>query len=194
MANRIILVTGTPAVGKTTVAKRLAEQLKAQYVNLTDFAKKEQLVSEVDEARDTAIINEAKMRRKLKALIAKAQTDIVVDGHYAAAVTPKAAVSNVFVLRRNPFQLREFMRNRRYDEAKQKENLEAEILDVCLVEALSKQEKSKVCELDITDKTVNETLKEILEVLDGKRTCYPGCVDWLGMLEREGKTSEFLKP
>ena len=194
MANRIILVTGTPAVGKTTVAKRLAEQLKAQYVNLTDFAKKEQLVSEVDEARDTAIINEAKMRRKLKALIAKAQTDIVVDGHYAAAVTPKTAVANVFVLRRNPFQLREFMRKRRYDEAKQKENLEAEILDVCLVEALSKQEKSKVCELDITDKTVNETLKEILEVLDGKRTCYPGCVDWLGMLEREGKTAEFLNP
>jgi len=194
MDNRVILVTGTPAVGKTTVATRLAEQLKAHYVNLTDFANKKQLVLEVDEARDTSVIDEAKMRRKLKALIAKAQTDIVIDGHYAAAVTPKAPVSNVFVLRRNPVQLREFMRKRRYDEAKQKENLEAEILDVCLVEALSKQEKSKVCELDISDKSVDETLKEILEVLEGKRNCYYGCVDWLGMLEREGKTAEFLSP
>jgi hypothetical protein len=41
---------------------------------------------------------------------------------------------------------------------------------------------------------VNETLKEILEVLEGKRGCCHGCVDWLGMLEREGKTAEFLNP
>jgi adenylate kinase len=194
MANRVILVTGTPAVGKTTVARRLAEHQSADYVNLTEFAYKENLVLEEDKSRKTAIIDEAKMRRKLKALIRESKKNVVVDGHYAAAVTPKSMVTNVFVLRRNPIQLRELMRKRQYDEAKQKENLEAEILDVCLVEALSKQEKSKVCELDVSDKTVNETLNEILDVLEGKRGCYVGCVDWLGMLEREGKTAEFLKP
>lgn len=194
MDNRVILVTGTPAVGKTTVAKKLAKELKAQYVNLTAFANKEHIILEADEARKTAVIDEAKMRRKLKVLIGKAQTAVVIDGHYAAAVTPKAPITSVFVLRRNPVQLREFMRERGYSEAKQKENLEAEILDVCLVEALSKQKKGKVCELDVSDKTVDETLKEILEVLDGKRGCYVGCVDWLSMLERQGKTDEFLKP
>ena len=40
---RVILITGTPCVGKTTTAKSLATKLGAQYINLTDFAKTLQL-------------------------------------------------------------------------------------------------------------------------------------------------------
>ncbi len=194
MDKRVILVTGTPAVGKTTLALKLAERIKAQYVNLTDLAKTEKLILEEDRQRETAVIDETKMRRKLRNIIQKTPSDLVVDGHYAAAVVPKAAVSKVFVLRRNPFELREFMRKRDYSEAKQKENLSAEILDVCLVEAIQKQGEEKVCELDVSGQPVEKTLASVLAVLEGKKTCYVGCVDWLGMLEREGKTDEFLKP
>ena len=194
MNKRVILITGTPCVGKTTLANKLAEQLNAQYINLTDLAKKENLVLGEDKERHTTIIDETKMRRKLKTIIQKAETDIIIDGHYAAAVTPKALVTNVFVLRRSPVELREFMRNRGYTESKQEENLAAEILDVCLVEALRKQEKTNVCELDITGKSLENTLAEVSAVLEGKKKCYTGCVDWLGMLEREGKTDEYLKP
>ena len=194
MTKRIILITGTPCIGKTTLANKLAEQLNAQYINLTDLSKKENLAIGEDKERQTTIIDETKMRRKLKAIIGKTETDIVVDGHYAAVVTPKALVTNVFVLRRNPQELREFMRKRGYTESKKDENLAAEILDVCLVEALRKQDKTKICELDITAKTIENTLNEVLAVLDGKKKCYTGCVDWLGMLEREGKTDEYLKP
>lgn len=194
MDKRVILITGTPAVGKTTLATKLAEQLNAQCVNLTDFAKTENLIIEEDKARDSAIIDEQKLRRKLRTLISKAETDIILDGHYAAAVTPKALVTNVFVLRRNPIELRMFMQKRGYSQAKQEENLSAEVLDVCLVEAIRKQEKDKVCELNITGKTVEETLVEVMAVLGGKKRCYVGGVDWLSMLEREGKTDQFLKP
>jgi adenylate kinase len=193
MNKHVILITGTPAVGKTTLAKKLAEQLKAQYINLTDLAKTESLVLGEDKDRDTTIIDETKMRRKLRSIIEKTQTDVIIDGHYGAAVTPKTLVTNVFVLRRNPIELREFMKNLGYTQKKQEENLSAEILDVCLVEALSKQNKENICELDVTGKPVENTLNDISAVLDGKKKCYTGCVDWLGMLEREGKTDEFLK-
>ena len=152
MSKHVILVTGTPCVGKTTLANKLAEHLNAQYINLTDLSKKENLIFGEDKERHTTIINESEMRRKLRAIIKKTKMDVVVDGHYAAAVTPKALVTNVFVLRRNPEELREFMRNRGYTERKQEENLAAEILDVCLVEALRKQDKPNVCELNITGK------------------------------------------
>ena len=36
---QVILITGTPAVGKTTTAKALAVKLDAEYINLTDYAK-----------------------------------------------------------------------------------------------------------------------------------------------------------
>ncbi len=193
MDNRVILITGTPSVGKTTLARKLALQLNAEYVNLTELAEKEHLSKERDFQRNTTIIDETKMRRKLRAIIRKKEKDIVIDGHYAAAVTPRNLATHIFVLRRNPVQLRELMRKRGYSEAKQKENLAAEILDVCLVEALQEQENEKVCELDITNKTVQEALTEVLAVLEGKKKCYAGHVDWLGLLEEEGKLDEYLK-
>jgi adenylate kinase len=193
MNKRVILITGTPAVGKTTLAKKLAEELKAQYMNLTELSEKEHLELREDKERDTMVVDEVKMRRKLKEIIATAQSDVVIDGHYAAAVTLKTLVTKVFVLRRNPIELRGFMQKRGYSQSKQDENLAAEILDVCLVEALQKQEKEKVCEFDVTGKTVEDELAEVLAVLEGKKKCYVGGVDWLGLLEREGKLDEYLK-
>jgi len=193
MNKRVILITGTPAVGKTTLANKLAQNLNAQSVNLTELTEQEHLAKTEDKQRGTTVIDEAKMRRKLKTIIEKTETDLIIDGHYAAAVTPKTQVTNVFVLRRNPVELREFMKRRGYNQAKQDENLAAEILDVCLVEALQKQEKQKICELDTTGKTADETLNEVLAVLNGKKQCYVGTVNWMGLLEREGKLDEYLK-
>ena len=62
--------------------------------------------------------------------------------------------------------------------------LQAEILDVCLVEAMQTQ-TGKVCELDITGKTVEAVVGEIVDVLEKRKTCFAGIVDWLGMLERK---------
>jgi adenylate kinase len=77
--------------------------------------------------------------------------------------------------------------------AKLWENLASEILDVCLVEALREHEKDKVCELDVTGKKVDEVALEINAVLDGRKKCYSGFVDWLGMLEKEGLTDQYLR-
>jgi adenylate kinase len=193
MAKRVILITGTPAVGKTTLAKQLASQLNAQYINLTELTEKEHLALEQDKRRQTTVVDEAKMRRKLRSRLTHAQTDTIIDGHFAAAVTPKPLVSHVFVLRRHPTQLSELMQKRGYTQAKQRENLQAEILDVCLVEALQKQDKAKVCEVDTTSKPAEEVLQQVVAVLEGKKPCMYGVVDWLDVLEREGKLDQFLK-
>ena len=55
-------------------------------------------------------------------------------------------------------------------------------------------QSGKVCELDVTGKTVDENVAEILEVLEKRKKCYAGIVDWLGMLEQEGILDEYLKP
>jgi adenylate kinase len=190
---RVILITGTPCVGKTSTAKQLAGKLAAQYINLTDFAKTYSLTLGEDTERQTTIIDEEAMRQKLKENIeASTYANIVVDGHYAAAVTPSSQVTTVFVLRRNPKELKEFMQKCGFSDAKLYENLSAEILDSCLVEAIQTQ-SGKVCELDVTGKTVDENVVEILDVLDKGKKCYVGVVDWLGMLEHEGITDQYLK-
>jgi adenylate kinase len=194
MSKRVILITGTPCTGKTTTAKQLAARLNSDYINLTDYAKTYGLTLGEDKERKTIIIDEKKMLRKLaKTISARSEkTSLVIDGHYASAVVPRILVTKVFVLRRNPKELKKFMEKCSYEGAKLWENLSAEILDVCLVEALQRHE-GKVCELDVTGKPVEEVVDEILEILEKGKKCYVGLVDWLGMLEREGLTDEYLK-
>ena len=193
MNKRVILITGTPCTGKTTTAKQLAAKLDAHYINLTDYAKTYSLTSGEDKQRKTTIINEEKMRTKLTQTInATDKANIIIDGHYASAVTPANLVTKVFVLRRNPKELKQFMQKCGFEGAKLWENLSAEILDVCLIEAVQAQ-SGKVCELDVTGRTVEEVTNEIMDVLENGKKCYSGIVDWLGMLEREGLTDQYLK-
>ena len=190
---RVILLTGTPCVGKTTTAKALAAKLNAEYINLTDFAKTYNLTLGEDKERNTIIIDEEAMQQKLSEVIdATDNANIIVDGHYASAVTPTAHVALVFVLRRNPKELKQFMEKCGYTGSKMWENLQAEIIDVCLGEAVEVH-AGRVCELDVTGKSVEEVVAEILDVLEKRKTCFVGVVDWLGMLEREGLTDEYLK-
>jgi len=190
---RVILITGTPCVGKTSTARKLVIKLDAEYINLTDFAKTNNLILGEDIERQTIIINEEALRRKLKeSILASTNANVIVDGHYAAAVTSTELVTKVFVLRRNPKELKDFMQNCGFSDAKLYENLSAEILDSCLIEAMQNQ-VGKVCEFDVTGKTVEENASDIVEVLDKGKKCYAGFVDWLGMLEREGLTDQYLK-
>jgi adenylate kinase len=194
MNKRVILVTGTPCVGKTTVAQQLTTRLNALYINLTDFAETHNLTMGEDTERKTIVVDEQKMLKEMRQTIDTTETPvIIVDGHYAAAVVPKNYVTRIFVLRRNPIELRGFMEKCGFSDTKLWENLASEILDVCLVEALREHEKEKVCELDITGKTAEAVVNEILAILNEDKKCQVGCVDWLGMLEKKGLTDEYLK-
>ena len=193
MNKRVILITGTPAVGKTTTAKELAAKLDAYYINLTNYARANNLTLGEDKQRKTVIIDEEKMRLKLEETInTTKKANIIVDGHYASAVTPQELVTYVFVLRRNPLELKCFMEKCGFEGDKLWENLSAEILDACLIEAIEMQ-SDKVCELNVTGKTVEEVVCEILDILERRKKCSIGIVDWLGMLEREGLTDQYLK-
>ena len=194
MSKRVILITGTPCVGKTTLARQLSKKLNAVCINLTELAEKEDLTAGEDRERKTKIISEDKMRRKIREILDKAESaDVIIDGHYAAAVVPKSHVTHIFVLRRNPVELHALMEKSGFQGPKLWENLASEILDVCLVEALSKHEKGKVCELDVTGKTADDAINEVMAILDSRRKCRVGGVDWLGMLEAEGVLDEYLK-
>lgn len=194
MSKRLILITGTPCTGKTTVAKHLTAKLDALYINLTELANCYGLTLGEDKERKTKIIDEEKMRIKISETIkATEKHTIIIDGHYAAAVVPKPYVTRIFVLRRNPTELRKLMEKRGYSDAKMWENLASEILDVCLLEALREQEKERVCEIDITDKTEEQVSNEIIAILTARKKCPPSNVDWLGMLEKKGLLDEYLK-
>jgi adenylate kinase len=194
MQKRVILATGTPCVGKSSTARLLTDKLGGFYVNLTDLAMRENLISGEDKERGSIIVDRGRMKRKIRQIIGNSdKKDIIIDGHYAVDVVPKELVTYVFVLRRDPVELRQFMVKAGFSGRKLIENLASEILDVCLVDALNVHGKGKICELNVTGKSPEEVAEDILAVMSDSNRCCVGIVDWLGKLESEGLLDEFLK-
>jgi len=187
------LVTGTPGVGKTSISRLLASKFDAVYISLAELVKQERLISGVDKARETLIADTDKVSKRVKEIIKNSECDVIVDGHYAVDVVPTKAVHMVFVLRRDPSELKSVMENRGFKERKLWENLAAEILDVCLWDAVSACGSEKVCEIDVSGKRIEEVVEDVLSVLEERKKCRVGIVDWLGKLEGEGRLHEFLK-
>jgi len=189
---KVVLVTGTPGVGKTTVSQKLASKLDAVYVGVTELVKKQNLITSVDKERKTLIADTKKVSKHLQGILAKTEGILIIEGHYAVDVVPKKDVNTVIVLRRDPRELKAALEKRGYDEKKLWENLSAEILDVCLWDALSACGPNKVCEIDVSGKTVEAVVEEMMMVLEKREDCRNGVVDWLGKLENEGQV-EFLR-
>ena len=190
---KIILVTGAPGVGKTTISNKLASQLDACCISITELVKKEKLITNIDEERKTLIADTKKVAKRLQGIISKTEGNIVIEGHYVVDVVPKKQVNTVFVLRRDPHELKNVLEKRKYTKKKVWENLAAEILDVCLCDALSACGADKVCEIDVSNKTVETVVEETILVLEQKQKRTYGTIDWLLKLEKEGRLEEFLK-
>jgi adenylate kinase len=180
-------------VGKTTISRKLASKLDARYIGITELVKNENLVTSIDKERKTLVADTKKVQERLQEILSRSEGTIIIEGHYAPDVLPKKDVHTVFVLRRDPHELKNVLEKRGYHEKKVWENLASEILDVCLSDAISACGADKVCEIDVSGKTVEEVVEEIILVLEKKKECKAGTVDWLGKLENEGQLEEFLR-
>ena len=102
------------------------------------------------------------------------------------------AAAGIPSLRRDPDELREVLRSRGFDERKVAENVAAEILDVCLFDAIEAYGEKKVCEINISNRGEEEVADEVMQIIEGKKECKVGRVDWLTKLELSGRLEEFL--
>ncbi|ALV62574.1 AMP/CMP kinase AK6 [Thermococcus sp. 2319x1] len=163
----IIAISGTPGVGKTTVAKLLAEKLGYDYVDLKEFALKHG-VGETKGGELEVSIDELAyyVERELKG------KDVVLDGHLSHLMP----VDQVIILRANPKLIGERLKERGYSKGKIAENVEAELVDVCLLEAI--EENENIIEVDTTDKSPGEIVEEILTLLNRGIKRRIGIVDW----------------
>ena len=189
---RVIVVTGTPGVGKSTVARLLAQRLGAELIELGDLVRREGLYSGIDPETGSLLVDTGLLADRVAKLVFSEPGKLfVIVGHYAQEVVPSDLLLMAFVLRREPRELKEVLASRGYSGRKLYENLQAEILDVCLYEAVEAYGPDRVYEVDVTGKRPEDVAEELLVALRTRRGRV-GLVDWLGKLAEEESLEEFF--
>jgi len=166
-----IAITGTPGVGKTSVAEKLKEK-GYNVLKIDDIYEK--FVIGYDEERQSKIVDEEKMDDYIKKL--KEEGILFIEGHLSHLLS----VDAVILLRCHPKELEKRLRDKGWDERKIRENLEAEALDIILERALEKH--SLIWEIDTTNMPLNEVVKKIEWLVKNKPPPSYGKIDWSGWL------------
>ncbi len=178
-----IMVSGTPGTGKTEVSKLLSEKLKYRLIKINDFAYENDLITGQDEKRGSLLVDTEALNKMIKDL----KGHLVIEGHMAHLLD----ADTVFVLRTNPDILEKRLQERNWLPDKINENVEAEILDVCLKEATDNNKT--VYEIDTTEKTPEQTTEIILKILKKSKkeidAAKPGSISWQEHLDKLTKAN-----
>ena len=172
---KTIFITGTPCTGKTTVSEVLASKLNCRLIKINDLAIENDFILGIDEDKGYKVIDIPALNEKVSEIINDSDELIIFEGHLAHLCS---GADKVIVLRGHPDILRVRLEARNYSESKIRENLEAEAMGVCTAEAYDIYEED-VCEIDVSDLTVDEIVELLINVLDGDVDYPVGEVDFM---------------
>ena len=162
----IIIITGTPGTGKTSLAKTLAKKLKIKYLNVNKVIQEYKLREKYERKRQTYIVNEKKLSKILVRLI-KEYKDLIIDSHLSHFI-PKKHVDICIVTKTDLKVLKKRLEKRKYSKAKVKENLDAEIFEICHTEA--QDQGHNIILVDTTKNSINKCLSLLkYEINENKR-------------------------
>lgn len=146
----IVIVTGTPGTGKSTLTRKISKRYGHRYIDVNDVVKQHKLSEGYDKKRDTKIVDEKRLAKVLEKLIKEAKKKkekLVIDSHMSHCVDPKL-VGLCIVTKCNLKTLEKRLKKKGYNKAKIDENMECEIMDICYNEAKERGHKIKIVQMD----------------------------------------------
>ncbi|MHA1349662.1 MAG: adenylate kinase family protein [Promethearchaeota archaeon] len=195
---KILIVSGTPGTGKTTVSQNLLNSLNAKVISLNELAISEKLIINYDIERETSVINEKKLVRYVKKLIERYNKldleYLIIESHFSDIV-PGQYIDYVIILRCDPDELCIRLKERGYKKEKIRENIQSEILGNSANYFLNKQLNIPILEIDTTNNSIDVITKTITEILTGKvdvNKYIVGKIDWLEKLSQEDRLEQFF--
>jgi len=162
-------ITGTPGTGKSMIGDVLSRRGHT-VVHLTSTVGP--YVTGEDEERDARIVDTDRWAAEFR------QVDGFVEGHLAHYLP----CDKIVVLRCRPDELKKRLAQRKYREAKIRENAEAEALDVCLIETVGEFDPPQIFELDTTGRDAGYCADRIEGFFRGDIPADFGHIDWSAYL------------
>jgi len=176
-----LVVTGSPGVGKHTVAEALGREAGLDVIDANGIALRAGLVGAGGE------VDVSRLAGELEGLAGEGS---LVVGHLAPHALRAGTVAAAVVIRRSPYELEAVYAGRRYSRDKALDNLGAEILGVVADEAIGAFGGAAVRQVDSTGREPAEVAALARRALEGT---YAGDeVDWLGEIGARGDVRRFF--
>ncbi len=135
----LIVITGSPGVGKSTLAKVLTKVLGFNRLDLHHYYK--HISTGYNRSKQSYDIDYQKFERLVKEKLQESKKGLIIDSHISHHL-PKKLVDLCIVLTCSDLKkLEKRLKARRYAKKKIRENLDAEIFQVCWAEAKEKGHK-----------------------------------------------------
>jgi adenylate kinase len=131
---KVIIVSGSVGTGKTKLSKKLSKALNYSYIDVSNLIKSKELSEGYDSKNKCEIVNVGILKKFLINLIKKSKKNLIIDSHLSHYI-PKKYVDLCIITTCDLKVLKARLKKRKYSIKKIKENLEAEIFDICLLEA-----------------------------------------------------------
>jgi len=148
---KVIIVTGSVGTGKTTFSKKLSKKLGYPVLDVNKFIKDKKLQEGYDKKKKCYIVDTKKLNKEilkeLKKVKANKPKGVIIDSHLSHYL-PSKYVDLCYVTKCSLKTLEKRLKKKKYSKDKIRENLDCEIFDVCLNEALEKRHKIKIVETD----------------------------------------------
>jgi len=188
-----VLITGTPGTGKTTISRLLATELRACCVDPKILLRRKGIDYVYDEKRKTRIVSLKRLRKALRDRTARVDHGLIIDSHIVPERGPLPRIVRVIVLRCDPIVLEQRLQYKRWSKSKISENLKAEILDICLWDAVKNYGWNKILEIDTTEKAPRQVVQLIVNDLHKREIQSNPKMDWLSDLKSKEILARYLE-
>lgn len=172
---KVILITGTPGVGKSTVSAILKKRLDALLVDINKLVGDEGLYIGYDRRTGSKIVDLDVLCNRIDNIIQNVNKTVIIEGHLSHYFEN---ADLVIVLRTHPEILRKRLKHKGFSEDKIRENIEAEAIGVCSYEAF-KIHGERTNEIDTSNISPEEVANKIIEIIKGRKKFSVGKVDFL---------------
>jgi len=183
----IIGITGSPATGKKSIGKIVADSLKYKFLDLNKIALESGGV--LSDGEDFEVDTDKLRKQVLRKIKGR---KVVLVGHLLPFILSQDEIEFVAVLRCSPKELEARYFKRAYSNKKIKDNISSEILDICFASALRSFGPSTIAEFDTTERQPNDIAKDIRLVWSGDAKRSFGKINWLSEIFTEDLIKKYL--